>query len=75
MAANSADNISECIFFNENDRISIWISLKFVPQGPIDNKPALVHVMGWLQPGNNPLSELVMLCFTDSYMRHAALRN
>ena len=37
-----ADNIFKCIFFNENVRISIKISLKFVPKGPINNIPALV---------------------------------
>ena len=42
MAANLADDIFKCIFLNENDRISIQISLKFVPRSPIDNKPALV---------------------------------
>ena len=42
MAANLADDIFKCIFLNENDRISIQISLKYVPRSPIDNKPALV---------------------------------
>ena len=37
-----ADDILKCIFLNENVRISIEISLKFVPKGPIDNIPALV---------------------------------
>ena len=41
MAANLADDIFECIFLNENDRIPIQISLKFVPMSPIDNKAAL----------------------------------
>ena len=30
------------IFLNENVSISIKISLKFVPKGPINNIPALV---------------------------------
>ena len=33
------------MFLNENLLTSIMISLKFVPKGPIDNKPALVQVM------------------------------
>ena len=33
-----ADDIFKCILFNENIWISITISLKFVPNGPIDNK-------------------------------------
>ena len=36
------DDIFKRIFFNENIRISIKISLKFVPEGPINNIPALV---------------------------------
>ena len=29
-------------FFNENIRVSVKITLKFVPKGPINNIPALV---------------------------------
>ena len=36
-----ADDNFRCIFVNEN-RILIKISLKFVPYGPTDDKPALV---------------------------------
>ena len=32
-----ADDIFNCIFLNENDRIPIQISLKYVPRSPIDN--------------------------------------
>ena len=39
MAAILADDILECIFLNENDRIPIQISLKYIPKRPIDNKP------------------------------------
>ena len=35
-------DIFRCIFVNEKFCILIKISLKFVPQGPIDNNPALV---------------------------------
>ena len=44
MAAILADDNFKCIFLNERLRtlIQIQISLKFVPQGPIDNNPALV---------------------------------
>ena len=45
MAAILADDNFKCIFFNENYRILIWISLKFVPGSAIDIKPALVQVM------------------------------
>ena len=36
------DDIFRCIFVNEKFCILIKISLKFVPNGPTDNKPALV---------------------------------
>ena len=42
MAAIYADDIFNCNFLNENDRIPIQISLKYVPRSPIDNKPSLV---------------------------------
>ena len=35
-------DVFKCIFMNEKFCISIKISLKFVPKGPIDNNPALV---------------------------------
>ena len=37
-----ADDIFNCILLNENDRIPIQISLKYVPRSPIENEPALV---------------------------------
>ena len=70
MAAILADDIFKCLFLNGNDRISIKISLKFVPRGPIDSKPALVQVMAWRRIGDKPLPEPMMATFTDAYMRH-----
>ena len=70
MAAILADNIFKCIFLNENIRISIQISLKFVPNGLIDNKPALVQVMAWHQTGDKPLPEAMLTQFTGTYMWH-----
>ena len=49
------------IFFNENVWISIKISLKFVPKGPINNIPALVQIMAWRRSGDKPLSEAMMV--------------
>ena len=40
-----ADDIFKCIFVNENNRIPIQISLKFVPNDLINNKPALTQIM------------------------------
>ena len=45
MAAISQTTLSNAFFLNENVRISIKISLKFVPKGPINNNPALVQIM------------------------------
>ena len=43
------DDIFKWIVLNENAWIPIKISLKFVPQGPIINIPALVQIMAWRQ--------------------------
>ena len=51
-----ADDIFKCIFVNENVWISIKISLKFVPKGPINNIPASVQIMAWRLPDGKPLS-------------------
>ena len=56
-----ADDIFKRIFFNENVWISIKISLKFVPKGPINNIPALVQIMAWHRSGDKPLSEPMMV--------------
>ena len=61
MAANFADYTFNRIFFNENARISIKFSLKFVPKGPINNILALVQIMAWHRPGEKPSSEPVMV--------------
>ena len=42
MAAILADDISKWFFLNENSRIAVQISLKFVPKSSIDYKQALV---------------------------------
>ena len=39
---------------NEKDRFPILISLKFIPESPIDNKPAMVQVMAWRRTGGKP---------------------
>ena len=55
------EDIFKCIFLNENVWISIDISLKFVPKGPIDHIPALVQIMAWRRPGDKPLSQPMMV--------------
>ena len=66
-----ADDTFKLIFLNENVRIAIKISLRFVPKGPINNIPALVEIMAWCWSGNKPLSEpmifslLTHICITQ----------
>ena len=60
---------------NEKVQIFIKISLNFVPKVWINNIPALVQIMAWHRPGNKPLSEQMMVCFTDAYMRHPASKS
>ena len=55
-----ADDTFHRIFVNENVRISIKYSLKFVPMGPINNILALVQIMAWCRSGDKPLSEPMM---------------
>ena len=57
----SADDTFKRIFLNENVRISIKISLKFVPKCPINNITALVQIMAWRRSGDKPLSEPMMV--------------
>ena len=59
------DDIFKSIF-NE----SVWISLKFIPKGPIDYKSALVQVVAWHRTGEKPLPESMLTQFTDAYIWH-----
>ena len=56
-----ADDPFKCIFLNETLRISIKISLNFVPRGPINNIPAMGQIMAWRRWGDKPLSEPMMV--------------
>ena len=56
-----ANDIFKRIFLNENIKISMKISLRFIPKCPIDNSPALVQIMAWRLPGDKPLSEPMMV--------------
>ena len=70
MAAILADYIFKHIFLNENVKNSIQISLKFVPNVPIDYKWALFQVMAWCWTGDKPLPEPMMTQFTNAYMQY-----
>ena len=63
------DDSFKWIFLNENVSISIKLSLKFVPNGPINNIQALDKIMAWHRPGDKPLSEPTIFYI---YMRHSA---
>ena len=65
MATILAADIFKCIFENENDRIQIQISLKFVHRGLVDNKWVLVQVMAWHQTGDKPLPEAMLIQYTS----------
>ena len=54
------DDIFKCIWLNENVRISIEISLKFIPTGPINNISALIQIMAWRRSGDKPLFEAMV---------------
>ena len=56
-----ADDIFKRIFFNENVWISIKISLKFDPKGPINKILALFQIMAWRRPGDKQLSEAMLV--------------
>ena len=56
-----ADDVFKCIFLNENVWILHKVSLKFVPEVPIDNIPALVQILAWSLSGDKPLSEPMMV--------------
>ena len=58
-----ADDTFKRIFLNENIRIWIKISLKFVPKVLINNIPVLVQIMAWRRSGDKPLSEPMMVSF------------
>ena len=69
-ACHFTEDICRCIFVNEKSCILIKISMKFAPNGPIDNNPALVQILAWHRVGDKPLSEPMLIRFTDAYMRH-----
>ena len=59
------DDVFKCVFWSENMKISLKISLEYVPKVPVNNIPALVQVMARRRPGGKPLSEPMMYMFTS----------
>ena len=62
-----ADDTFKRIFLNENVRISLRISLKFVPKVRNNNIPSLVQIMAWRLVGAKPLSEPMLLYVPTIY--------
>ena len=54
------------VHLNENCCISIQISPKSVPKGPIDNMSTLIQTLTWCRLSDKPLSEPMMVQFTDA---------
>ena len=54
-------------FVNENVRISIKFSLKFVPKGPINNIPSLVQIMALRRPGASHYLNQRLLIYWHMY--------
>ena len=55
-----ADDIFNCIFFNENHNILIKILLKFVLRGQINNALPLLQAMAWCLLGTESLHEPIL---------------
>ena len=76
-----ADGFFICIFLKENVCISIEMSLKCVPKGPINSIPALMQIMACRRAGDKTLSEPKMvklpthICITrPQWVKGAELR-
>ena len=62
-----ANDIFKCNFVNEKAWFSITISLKFVPQDPVNNIPTLVEIMAWRRPNDKPFLNLWRLDYRRIY--------
>ena len=67
-------DIFKWIFMNASVWIPIKFSLQFVPKGPVDNIPSLIQIMSWRRPGNEPLSEpmIVILSTRPQWVNYQA---
>ena len=52
-------SIFEVVFWNGNPRLLIHISLKSLPNGPINDKSSLIQVMAWFRMGKTSLPEQI----------------
>ena len=79
MTAISQKTFSSEFSWMKIHEISIKMSLKFIPNGPINNIQALFQIMAWRRLGDKrrrlgakPLSEPIVAKIPDVYMRHSA---
>ena len=72
---NFADGILNFISLFENCCILIPISLKFVPNGLINNKPALIQIMDWHRAGVKPLSKPMNMPSSPWRVDHDCITN
>ena len=68
---NFADGLFKSIFLDENVWISIKISLKKFPKGPINSISALVQIMTWHWPGVKPSSVPMMVSLLTHTWHHS----
>ena len=69
-----ADDTFKRNISNGKVRISLKISLKFVPKGLVNYIPTLVQIMAWRRPGAKSLSEPMLVRLpTDAYMCRSPL--
>ena len=64
-----SDDISKFIFLDANAWNSLKISLILFPKFQINNIPSLVQMMAWRRPGDQPLSEPMMVSLLTASMR------
>ena len=64
---------SFAIFFFLNKKFPILneVSMKCIPESPVNKKSALVQVMAWLRTGDKPLPEPMMTKFHDDMWPHS----
>ena len=62
-----AHDIFKCFYLNEYFWSSTNIALNSIPNGQINNTPALVQMMSWRRPSGKPLSESLLLIYWRMY--------
>ena len=81
MAAISPTTFANVFFVNENVKISIKVSLKFIPRDQINNISAFVQIIAWPLVGAKPLCEPMMvnllthICVTRLQWVHISSKN